>query len=140
MINVSEVEYFIAKPGAMSPQSYATSRAAAESRLAELVAEGNAGPWEIIPCDEFIARGEKVYLDRPATEVSAQDYEDALNVLPPLNWTHADGVERFCMSEFTSGRITTQYATRNGRFICKPVRYGDKSTYITAETFAALES
>ena len=49
-------------------------------------------------------------------EITEQDWDYALNVLPPMNWGHWSGVESFCMSEFYSGNMTTIYARHAGKF------------------------
>ena len=64
--------------------------------------------------------------------VTEQEYEDALNVLPPLYWCTVNGVEMFCMSEMYSDTYTTQYAYdhRTGKYYCKMVDSEDTSTWI----------
>lgn len=49
-------------------------------------------------------------------EITEADYDEALNVLPPMKWHSLMGVESFRMSEFYSGHITTIYAKCDGRF------------------------
>lgn len=70
--------------------------------------------------------------------ITEERYDELLNVLPPLHWTHADGVERFLLCEAQTGRINTACAKRNGRFLTVFVRRGDLSIYPTAATFDAL--
>lgn len=48
-------------------------------------------------------------------EISEEDWDYALNVLPPLRWTHELGVEVFAISEATSGCMHSWYARLNGR-------------------------
>ena len=66
------------------------------------------------------------------TDKFQQEYEDALNVLPPLYWCTVNGVEMFCMSEMYSDTYTTQYAYdhRTGKYYCKMVDSEDTSTWI----------
>lgn len=49
-------------------------------------------------------------------EITEADYDEALNVLPPMKWHHLLGVESFRMTEFYSGHITTIYAKCQGRY------------------------
>ncbi len=72
-------------------------------------------------------------------EVTAERYDEMLNILPPLDWVRDDGVERFSMCEFLDGPITTQFARIGNRYFTKPVRYGDKSTYITVDAVRAFD-
>ncbi len=133
-------DFYVIAPLATAPQSYCLSRDEAERRLAYLTEE-DPTKWtggRIVSCDEYFAEREASYLSKPALEITEDAYHDALNILPPIGWTTADGVERFCMSEFTSGKITTQFATRGDRFMCRHVRWGDRSTYITAADFDRL--
>lgn len=43
-------------------------------------------------------------------QIDEQDFDYALNVLPPRQWVNAGGGESFKMSERTNGRITAIYA------------------------------
>lgn len=76
------------------------------------------------------AKKKELCKDSDMIEVSKEDFEDALNVLPPLAWGTHENVEMFCMSEFYSGTITNQYGRYNGKYYCKLVDYRDKSTWI----------
>lgn len=95
----------------------------------------------IVTLDDYVAAREQSYLDDPIVEISAERFHEALNCLPPLEWRRADGVERFCLSEFTTGRITAQYACFGERYFTRSVRYRDEGTYLTAASItAALEA
>lgn len=74
---------------------------------------------------------EKLLSDK-LTEITAEKFEDAFDVLPPLCWCTIDDVEMFCMSEMYSDTYTTQYAHdhRTGKYYCKMVDSADKSTWI----------
>ncbi len=50
------------------------------------------------------------------TEVTAERFNDALNVLPPVGWTTRQGVESFRLSERIWGSITDIYARLGDRF------------------------
>jgi hypothetical protein len=49
-------------------------------------------------------------------EVTAERFDDALNVLPPVGWTTRQGVESFRISERIWGAITDIYARRGDRY------------------------
>jgi hypothetical protein len=42
--------------------------------------------------------------------ISAEEFDNALNVLPPMNWVRKVGTESFKISEFLTGNITSIYA------------------------------
>lgn len=86
--------------------------------------------YKIMTWDEF-EQGLRKYLlsDGPA-EITEDEYNEMLNVLPPLNWCTKNGVEMFCMSEMYTGSYTTQYAKHNGKYYRKMVDYLDESTWI----------
>ena len=44
--------------------------------------------------------------DREMVEITKQDYENALNVLPPRNWHTRNNIEEFCSREMYSGTYT----------------------------------
>jgi hypothetical protein len=58
--------------------------------------------------DEFIAESEKAMTTDPV-EITEEQYEYALEVLPPCDWQHGNGNQSFYMSEFYSGDVTTFY-------------------------------
>ena len=131
--------FYIVAKGEQWPQSYRDDFAAAQSHLATLKFEepGKFEGAEIVDCDEFINRHENEYMGRPVAEIDAATFDEMLNVLPPLAWCHAGGVERFNMSEFTSGRVTSQFARMDDRYFRKYVRHGDATTYMTRDTICA---
>jgi hypothetical protein len=51
----------------------------------------------------------------PVEEISQVDFEYALNVLPPVAWTHARAAESFKVSERTAGCITAIYVSMQSR-------------------------
>jgi hypothetical protein len=73
------------------------------------------------------------YLSRPLEEITAEKYDEMLNVLPPKKWHTTGGLQRFLMSEHWSGPYTSQYATIDGRFFTRVVDAGDESTWITRD-------
>lgn len=86
----------------------------------------------VMTFDEYQAAEADQILSRPIQEISAAEYDDALNVLPPMRWGSNNGVLSFFMSEFHSGNYTTQYARICNRYFCKLVNYHKPETWITA--------
>lgn len=69
-------------------------------------------------------------------EITDEDFNDMLNVLPPLKWCTIDGVEMFCMSEMYDGTITLQYARHNGKYYSMLVDCADRETWINKKLIA----
>ena len=67
---------------------------------------------------------EKAYI-KPWTEITEDQWTDALEVLPPQKWRTVDGVELFRMSEYTTGNITAHYARAGGRYFTANRRTSD---------------
>lgn len=53
---------------------------------------------------------------KPVSEIRQEDFTYALEVLPPVGWRSARGVESFKMSERTCGNITGIFARCGDRF------------------------
>lgn len=51
----------------------------------------------------------------PVEEITADDFDYALNVLPPVGWTHSRGAQSFRISERIAGRVTAIYVEMTGR-------------------------
>ncbi|MGL5436016.1 MAG: hypothetical protein ACRDBO_11535, partial [Lachnospiraceae bacterium] len=67
---------------------------------------------------------------QPLKETTEEQFEEALNVLPPLKWCTIDGIEMFCMSEMYTATYTNQYARYEGKYYKKMVDVTDKSTWL----------
>lgn len=92
-------------------------------------------PWQPMAYDVFAQAKRDHYLGagrNPLIEVTAERYDEMLNVLPPVHWQQADGVVRFCMSELLDGSITEQFARHGDRYWCRRVDVRDRATWITA--------
>jgi hypothetical protein len=129
--------FVITEPSSRFPWTCADTQADAEAKLAALTQEdpqrwsaGRVMSWET-----WNAEHEAHYLDQPPKEITAEEWDDMLNVLPPLAWTTDQGVNRFNMSEFTSGIITQQFGRFDGLHLTRYVRHGDRSTYLTPLDF-----
>lgn len=49
-------------------------------------------------------------------EITHEEWDDALNVLPPLRWINRMGAETFRMSEFYCGTVTNTYVRIGERY------------------------
>lgn len=75
------------------------------------------------------------------TEITAERFDEMLNILPPLFWRLTDAFdqkinripETFCMSEMLTGSLTSQFAALDGRYFERTVDALDRSTWITGE-------
>ena len=89
--------------------------------------------YKVVTWNEYEALKRKRYIvDGEIKEVTEEQFNDALDVLPPLKWCTIDGIEMFCISEMTDGTYTSQYAhdKHNGKYYCATVDVMDKSTWI----------
>lgn len=59
---------------------------------------------------------EDSYTTQPQ-QITEQEFDDALNALPPMRWVRHLGLESFRCSEFYSGNITSIYA-RDAQGVC----------------------
>ncbi len=87
---------------------------------------------QVLSFDEFRRKQREKLISDELTDITAEDFEDAFDVLPPSDWCTIDGVEMFCMSERYIGTYTTQYAHdhKTDKYYCKMVDILDKSTWI----------
>lgn len=72
------------------------------------------------------------FLRQPLHEVTAEDYEEMLDVLPPIHYVEINGVSEFCMMEMFTGTFTNQYAhdKKTGKYYQKLVDVADRDTWI----------
>lgn len=117
----------------------------AEAALADLeranasAAQHGEPEYRPMTYSEFAAAKRRHYLapeENPLTEITEGRYFEMLEVLPPMHWEHADGVERFLMSEMLDGSITEQFARQNGRFWTRRADARDRETWITGAEIA----
>lgn len=87
---------------------------------------------QIVKTTDFEIMLKKAILAKPIHEITKEQYHDALNLLPPVNWYRVGDFEMFCMSERITGSYTTQYAhdTLTGKYYLKTVDMDDPSTWI----------
>ena len=60
--------------------------------------------YEIMTLKNF-CKSKDYYINQPLTEITAEKYEEMLNILPPIKWCTINNIEMFCMSEFLTGFI-----------------------------------
>ena len=92
--------------------------------------DANNAIFEIMSLKEFNLKQRSFYLDTPLKEISEIEWDNMLNVLPPMQWVTINGTNEFLMSEMLSGLFTNQYARNNGKYYTKVVDVYDKSTWI----------
>lgn len=86
--------------------------------------------YELMTFDEFLQRQKKHMLSGGVTETTEEQFDEMLNILPPLNWCTIDGVEMFCMCEMYTGTYTNQYARIGDKYYTAMVDVTDRSTWI----------
>lgn len=98
----------------------------------EYAEEYRRADYRVMTFGDFLEFEREKILAKPLTEITADQFEEMLDVLPPLAWTQHKGVEMFCMAEFYTGCYTSQYAhdLSTGKYYTKIVDYSDRSTWI----------
>jgi hypothetical protein len=71
---------------------------------------------EIGELDAVIKEKEDIYRNRPPVEITEESFQQALECLPPENWTNQGDTESFVMCEHTCGRITGIYVRIDDKF------------------------
>ena len=86
----------------------------------------------VMTLTDYLKAEREYMLSKELKEVTKEEYNEMLNVLPPLYWTTIDDVTMFCMCEMTTGSYTSQYAhdKRTDKYYAKTVDCADKSTWI----------
>lgn len=90
----------------------------------------NNADYKVMSFDEYMQLKKERYLSDKVQEITEEEWEDKLNVLPPLYWCTIDGINEFCLSEMYDDTFTTQYARYNGKYYSKMVDVTDKKTWI----------
>lgn len=132
-------DFFIVEPGCRWAQTHADSYTAAVRKLGRYLIDDPLRfiGSRIVHADQFAAEVDNHYLDQPLLEITADEFDEMLNVLPPRDWVRERGFERFNCREMTNGWITRSFARAGERHFSKYVRQGDPATYITPATVAA---
>jgi hypothetical protein len=153
-----KIEYWIIDINRMYPYSYSNSIEGAEEKLQQALnhQEEDIKTWEghiknypeaehfknyltdaknkqykIMTYDEYIQLEKDYFTSKPLTEITADRFEEMLNVLPPLKWCTINNIEMFCMSEMLTGTYTSQYLhdRSNNKYYHKTVDILDKATW-----------
>lgn len=108
---------------------------AAEDALIKLICDEQGDrDFEVVLFDDFCERRKKIFLGEPIQEITFDEWEEALECLPPMRWhTDKHGVNKFLLVEFYSGSFTSQYAKLGDRYFTKMVDASDESTWISKE-------
>ena len=81
-------------------------------------------------------------------EITAKRFDEMLNILPPMNWCHADAFdqkfnripETFMLSEMLDERHAMQFAKLETRFFEKKIDVTDRNTWITGKEIDGPEA
>jgi hypothetical protein len=96
---------------------------------------------ELIACtfEEHEADVNAYYNSLPLVQIDEKRFNEMLEVLPPRDYHHGNGLTRFLMCEFTYGSFTTQFAhrTADNTYWEKTVNSLDKHTWISHEMIDA---
>lgn len=102
-----------------------------ESRL-EAVSKVVEAGCEAMTYEQFKEKEREHILSGEPVEITAEQFNDMLNVLPPIRYENSSSFEQFCMSEMLTGTYTSQYThdKKNDKYYTKTVDCMDKSTWI----------
>jgi len=102
-----------------------------DGRVKEVTKIVNNG-YSIMSWAEYKQAQKAYLLSGELKEVTAEQFDDALNVLPPTHWVTHNNVEMFCMREMYTGTFTSQYAHDKvtDKYYTKMVDVTDRSTWI----------
>ena len=139
-----DLDFAVAVPGETYVYNLYATRGEAEKVVEELKQERPERPYVVIDDIPAFFNAARDGFLKPAAATSAEIFDDALNVLPPMQWHHAGGVELFCICEFTFDDVTdqfgaTSYGGQGGKkiFARKPVRFNVPDTYLTRDEIIA---
>ena len=139
-----DLDFAVAVPGEHYIWNLYATRAEAEKVVEELKQDMPDRPYTVIDDIPAFFNAARDGFLKPAAAINAEIFDDALNVLPPMQWHHAGGCELFCIMEFTFDDVTDQYgATSYGGqggkkiFARKPVRFNVPETYLTRDEIIA---
>lgn len=115
--------------------NYHDSMAEAEATAAIVRGENEYPGAEVLAMTyaDYEARDAAETLARPFKEITAERFDEMLNVLPPMAWQRHGSWERFLMCEFEHGTFTTQFLRVGDRHFEKVVNARDQSTWLTPQ-------
>ncbi len=76
------------------------------------------------------------YLNQELKEITEEEFDEMLGIMPPMGHMVFDGIETFCISEMTIDTVTAQYChdRKTNKYYMKYVNIRDKTTFITHKT------
>lgn len=80
------------------------------------------------------------YVDPDWTEITFEQYEEMLNVLPPCRWETCNGVNLFYISEAMASNIHGHYARYAGRYFTRQCRTSIPYSTLAAEVRLKADS
>ena len=111
--------------------------ATADQERANREAYTQPAAYQAMSWIDYLAHQQAHYGARPLVEITHARWDEMLNVLPPLDWHRAGGLEVFFMSEFTYGNFTEEFARMGDRYFARTVDFSDRKTWITAAEIMA---
>lgn len=95
--------------------------------------------YQVMIYDQFKQLEYKRYITGEVEKITEEEFDEALNVLPPLRWKRDGHIETFCMSEFAINTFTNQYGHFGDQYVKKMIDCSDPSTEIMLEDFKKAE-
>ena len=88
--------------------------------------------FRAVTFEEYQEIERQKYMDTEAKEITEKQFDDALNVLPPVNWICTDTLSMFHISEADTGTLHGQYLhdKTNGKYYFAVTDICDRSTWI----------
>jgi hypothetical protein len=139
-LSLDDLQFVVCEPGARSCWTCAKTESEAQEIADKLMLE-RGKTYVVETWGEFDKRTTHSWLDDvPLQEITADFYDQMMNVLPPM---YREGAMGFFMCEFTAGAITNQFACVRSdfsepRYYVKAVDITDRATWITPDKIAAL--
>jgi hypothetical protein len=98
------------------------------SRCKSILAAG----FEAITFEEYENRMREKYLSKTPTEITEEEFDEALNVLPPLNWVRNEKFSMFFVSEALTLSFYSQYLydKTSRKYYCATTDICDRSTWL----------
>lgn len=88
--------------------------------------------FEIMTYEKFEKLERENILSKPLHEITEEQFNEMLNVLPPMKWYNNSHISMFLMSEFYTASYTSQYCHDkiNNKFYSKMVDAFNNETWI----------
>ena len=88
--------------------------------------------FRAVSFEEYQEIERQKFMDTEAKEITEEQFDDALNVLPPVNWIQTDTLSMFHIAEADTGTLHGQYLhdKTNGKYYFAVTDICDRSTWI----------